>query len=57
MIGCLMYAAMMTHPNITFAVSTLSQYLENPRTTQLQAVTEIFCYLKGTKDLKLVLSG
>lgn len=57
MIGCLMYATMMTRPDIAFAVSTLSQYLDVPHTTHLQAVTRIFRYLSGTKDLKLVLSG
>jgi hypothetical protein len=57
MIGCLMYAAVMTHPNIAFAVSTLSQYLESPRTTHLIAVTRVFCYLSGTKSLKLILGG
>ena len=29
-IGSLMYASVATHPDITFAVSTLSQFLDNP---------------------------
>ncbi len=29
-IGSLMYASVTTHPDITFAISTLSQFLENP---------------------------
>jgi hypothetical protein len=57
MIGCLMYAAVMTRPDITFAVSNLSQYLDAPRTTHVQAVIRVFRYLSGTKDLKLVLGG
>ena len=57
MIGCLMYAAVMTRPDISFAVSTLSQYLESPHTTHIQAVIRVFRYLSGTKDLKLVLGG
>jgi len=57
MIGCLMYATIMTCPNIGFAVSTLSQYLKSPRTTHLVAITQVFCYLSGTKELKLVLGG
>jgi len=52
-----MYVAVMTRPDIAFAVSTLSQYLEDPRATHLVAVRRIFRYLKGTKDLKLVLGG
>jgi len=57
MIGCLMYATVMTRPDIAFAVSTLSQYLEAPHTTHLHAVSRIFRYLSGTKELKLVLGG
>ena len=57
MIGCLMYAAVMTRPDIAFAVSSLSQYLDAPRTTHLQAVTRVFRYLSGTKSLKLILGG
>ena len=47
----------MTCPNIRFAVSTLSQYIESPRTTHLIAVTRVFYYLLGTKELKLILGG
>jgi hypothetical protein len=57
MIGSLMYCATMTCPDIAYAVSTLSQYLESPRTTHLKAVKHVFCYLLGTKHLKLVLGG
>jgi len=55
MIGSLMYCATMTHPNIAYAVSMLSQFLEAPCTTHLKAVKHVFCYLLGTKHLKLVL--
>ena len=57
MIGCLMYTAVMTRPDIAFAVSNLSQYLNAPRTTHLHAVTRVFRYLSGTKELKLILGG
>jgi hypothetical protein len=57
MIGCLMYATVMTRPDISFAVSTLSQYLDAPRTTHLHAVARVFRYLSGTKELKLILGG
>ena len=55
MIGSLMYLSTMTH--ITYAVSTLSQYLDSPHTTHLDAVKQIFKYLAGTKHLHLVLGG
>jgi len=57
MIGSLMYCATMTRPDIAYAVSTLSQFLEAPRSTHMKAVKCVFCYLLGTKKLKLVLGG
>jgi Reverse transcriptase (RNA-dependent DNA polymerase) len=48
-IGSLMYATVATHPNITFAVSTLSQFLKNPGQTHWEAVKRVFCYLSSTK--------
>jgi len=50
-IGSLMYAAVSTRPDIAFAVSTLSQFLENPGEAHWEGVKRIFCYLLGTKDL------
>jgi hypothetical protein len=44
-------------PDIVFTVSSLSQYVEALRTTHLTAITQVFHYLLGTKDLKLVLVG
>ena len=52
--GLLMYASMGTCPDITFATSMVAQYLENPGWEHWEAVKRIFCYLKGTKDLKLI---
>jgi hypothetical protein len=57
MIGSLMYLSTMTRPDITFAVSTLSQYLDSPHTTHLEAVKRVFKYLAGTKHLRLTLGG
>src|SRR5277367_3912864 len=57
MIGSLMYLSVMTRPDITFAVTTLSQYLESPTTTHLIAVRRVIRYLKGTKHLRLTLGG
>ena len=49
-IGSLMYAAIATHPDIAFAVSTLSRFLENPGEAHWQAVKHVFCYLAGMRD-------
>jgi hypothetical protein len=53
-VGSLMYASMGTRPDITFAVSTVAQFLENPGAAHWEAVKRIFRYLKGTRDMKLV---
>ena len=57
MIGSLMYLAIMMHPDISFAITSLSQYLDAPQKTHLDAVRRVFCYILGTKTLKLVLGG
>ncbi len=49
-IGSLMYAAITTRPDITFTVSILSQFLENPGEAHWEGVKRIFHYLSGTKD-------
>jgi hypothetical protein len=49
-IGSLMYASIATRPDITYAVSRLSKYLENPGDAHWQASTRVFRYLKGTVD-------
>ena len=54
-IGSLMWAAVATRPDISFAVSTLSQFLENPGGTHWTAAKRVFKYLKGTRDYKLTL--
>jgi hypothetical protein len=46
-----------TRPDIAFAISTLSQFMEAPRTTHWKSVKHVFRYLKGTRDLQLVLGG
>ena len=49
-IGSLMYAAVATRPDIAFAVSTLSRFLENPGEAHWQAVKRVFRYLAGTRN-------
>ena len=45
------------HLAISFTITTLSQYLDTPQTTHLNAVQCIFSYLSGTRGLKLILGG
>jgi hypothetical protein len=56
-IGNLMYASVAMRPDITFAVSTLSQFLENPGEAHWEAVKRVFRYLSGTKALALTYGG
>ena len=53
-IGALMYCAVATRPDISFAVALLSQFLENPGMTHWNGVKHVYRYLLGTKDLRLV---
>ncbi len=48
-IGSLMYAAVTTCPDITFAISTLLQFLENPGKVHWEAIKRVFRYLASTK--------
>ena len=48
-----MYTAITTHPNITFTVSILSQFLDNLGEAHWEGVKHIFCYLAGMKDWML----
>ena len=52
-VGSLMYAAVGTRPDITFAVTALSQYLQNPSRLHWEQAKRALHYLKGTHDWKL----
>lgn len=47
-VGSLMYLSIGTRPDITFAVNSASQYLEDPKKIHWNAVKRIIKYLKGT---------
>jgi hypothetical protein len=55
-VGSLVYLAMSTRPDISFALSKLSQFLENTSMSHVMALKRVLRYLKGTKDYKLVFS-
>lgn len=52
-IGALMYAACSTRLDISYAVSTLSQFSANPDTTHFGALKRILRYLQGTRGCSL----
>lgn len=51
LVGSLLYSAIWTRPDITYAVSACSRYLENPGEAHWIAAKRILRYLKGTKSL------
>ena len=50
-IGLLMYVAIGTRPDISFAVQHLSQFMSNPGPAHWTAVKRVFQYLNGTRSL------
>ena len=53
-IGSLNYCAVATRPDISFSVSLLAQFMEDPGRVHWEAVKQVFRYLLGTKNWKLV---
>ena len=56
-VGSLMYMALGTHPNIAYAVQTVSRFTSKPGLDHWEAVKHIFWYLKGTRELWLAYGG
>ena len=57
LVGSLMYVASGSRPDIMFAVSKLSRFLDCYREAHWQAAVRIIRYLKGTREMGLVLGG
>ncbi|KRZ81709.1 Retrovirus-related Pol polyprotein from transposon TNT 1-94 [Trichinella sp. T8] len=53
-VGSLIFLMNCTRPDISFEVSKVAQFAENPGLTHWKAVKQIFRYIKGTEDLKPV---
>jgi hypothetical protein len=54
MIGLLNYLSVLTRPDISYAISVLSQHLENPGMMHFRAAQQVFWYLSGTKQVGLL---
>jgi hypothetical protein len=52
-LGAIMYAMIATRPDITFAVTALSQFSTNPGPQHWVALKRVLRYLNGTTDYKL----
>jgi len=53
LVGCLLYVAVATRPDIQYAVSTVAKYNANPDQSHLTAAKRILRYLMNTKSLVL----
>jgi hypothetical protein len=52
--GKLNYLAVMTRPDIAFAISSVSQFMSSPMVKHWRALEHILCYLKGTPGLGIL---
>ena len=53
-VGALMYAALVTRPDIAYAVTALCQFMASPAVSHWNAVKRVFRYLQGTAEYELV---
>lgn len=56
-VGCLIFAATCTRPDISYAVSQVSQFTSNPTDALWKAVNRIHQYIKGTLALEITYSS
>ncbi|KAH9716242.1 hypothetical protein KPL71_021390 [Citrus sinensis] len=56
-VGCLMYAIVLTRPDISHAVSVVSRYMASPGKKHWKGVKWILRYLKGDLDRRRSLTG
>jgi hypothetical protein len=57
MVGSLLYAAMMTRPDIAYAVQALSRHLQATGPAHVIAAKRVLRYLKGTRALGIKFNG
>jgi hypothetical protein len=57
LVGSLLYIANTTRPDIAQAVGVLSRYRINPTTAHWNEAIRVLKYLKGTRELALILGG
>ena len=56
-LGALQYLSVATRPDITYAVSILARFSQNPGLTHWNALKRVYVYLKSTRDLWLTFGG
>jgi hypothetical protein len=53
-VGTILYGAMSTMPEVSFAVNQLARFLSGPREIHWKAMKRVLRYLQGARDLALV---
>ena len=56
-VGALMWAAICTRPDLSYAVGQLSQHANNPDKSHFRALFQCIRYLRGTMDYRLTYTG
>jgi len=56
-VGSLMYTALATRPDISYAVAALPHYNSRPFTSHMTAAKRVLHYLKSTADFQLHFNG
>jgi hypothetical protein len=56
-IGSLLYASVITRPDIAFATSRLARFMNNPSEKHIEAANRVFSYLYATRFYGLQLGG
>lgn len=57
LIGGIMWAAIITRPDLAYAASRLSQYASNPSEQHIRAARHVLRYMRGTPDRGIVYRG
>lgn len=57
LMGCLLYIATCTRPDVSFAVCHLTRFLENPGEKHWKSAIRILRYLRGTKTFEIAYRG
>jgi hypothetical protein len=56
-VGKIMYAYLVSFPQLAYSIRTLSQFMQNPGKPHWEGVKRVLRYLQGAKDSRLVLGG
>ncbi|RFU23821.1 hypothetical protein B7463_g12517, partial [Scytalidium lignicola] len=56
-VGSVMYLMTQTRPDLSFPVSRLLQFLQNPSPQHLKLAKQVFQYLQGTQDVGITFRG